>query len=143
MKVLYIISLFFLFSFSNDSNSNDSKKYTVTSLSENKSIACVGFIALDSECIVIDPYTAFVEFSWFLIIDTNCDPVTYLKLEIVQETYHCDFQNHFSEYLIDYNTNPDSYQLSHLVIGQKCFKWRIRTNNSNWSQWQEFTFNDC
>jgi hypothetical protein len=138
MKVLKIISLFFLFSFS-----NDSKEIAVTSLSENESIACVGFITLDSECIVIDPYNAFVEFSWFLIIDTNCDPITYLKLEIVQETYHCDYHGHHSEYFIDYNIYPDSYKLHHLTIRAKCFKWRIRTNNSNWSNWQEFTFNDC
>lgn len=103
MKTLLLITLFFLFSLS-----NESKESHINNLSKKENIACVGFISLNSNCIQSDTDT-FAEFSWFLIIDTNCDPITHLKLEIDQESYHCNYENHFSQYFIDYNGNPDSY----------------------------------
>ncbi len=139
LKISFLLFLFYFISFSNNLNSSF---FANLNESFKEPIACVGFVSLDSECVQTGIDT-LVEFSWFLLIDISCDPITFLKLEIDQETYHCNYQNHFSQYFIDYIDNPNSYTLSHLVIGVKCFRWRIRTNNSNWSPWQEFTFNDC
>jgi len=84
-------------------------------------------------------------FSWLTIHDSNFPPPELLLIEIDYQPYHnliCGQSNQSFNQVLEVNlsVNPTNISYSLHQINRKCFRWRLKLNCSNWTNWKEYEY---